>query len=85
MPKRKRSKGKSAVRSKKGFFEKYLTLDWKEAYLILILWFLFIVLHNLINAIFRIQEEVLVVFYKWIIPVFFLIALLYTISKRKKV
>ena len=68
--------------AKKGFFEKYLTLDWKEIYLILILWFLLILLHNLINIIFYMNEVVLIFIAMVILPVFFLIAFFYTVTKH---
>lgn len=67
--------------AKKSFFEKYLTLDWKEIYLFLILWFLLILLHNLINILFYMNEIVLIFIAMIVVPIFFLIAFFYTVAK----
>lgn len=70
------------VQKNKGFFNKYLLLDWKEAYLLIVAWFLFIALHNLVNSIFYTDERILFFIAKWIIPIFFFIALIYTIFNK---
>lgn len=82
MPKRKRVlKRKQSQRSS---FDRYLTLDWKEVYLLVILWFLFVVLHNLYNIIFKVKDVFLIFIAMKIIPVFFALALIYTFAKKLK-
>lgn len=69
---------------KRSKWDKYLFLDWKEFYLILIAWFLFIVLHNILAIIFRIDENVLPFIAFKIIPIFTAIAFVYTLGKVLK-
>ena len=59
MPKRKRAARKPNQSVERSKLDKYLTLDWKEFYLLLIAWFLFVVLHFMIGVIFKINEEIL--------------------------
>ena len=82
MPKRKRAARKPNQSVERSKLDKYLTLDWKEFYLLLIAWFLFVVLHFMIGVIFKINEEILPFLYNFIIPLFFLIALIYTVIKK---
>ena len=67
---------------KRSFIDKYFTLDWKEVYLLIITWFLFLALHFLVNNIFKTNETVLFFIAKWVIPVFFFVALIYTIFMK---
>ncbi|MBI2045046.1 hypothetical protein HYT23_03235 [Candidatus Pacearchaeota archaeon] len=78
-----RKRGRNPEKSKKRGFERYLTLDWKEVYLIIVAWFLLLVLHNMYPAIFGRQDKVLFFIATIIIPVFFLIALAYTYFKNR--
>lgn len=75
---------RSESRKERTGLDKYLTLDWKEFYLLFISWFLFIALHFLITVIFGIPDNVLPVIYKFIIPLFVVIALIYTLLKRHR-
>ena len=70
--------------SKKSLHEKYLTLDWKEAYQLIIAWFLFLVIHNMYPSIFGREDKILFFIATIIIPAFFLIALVYTYFKKRK-
>jgi len=75
---------KRANSVKRSFIDKYFTLDWKEVYLLLIAWFLFIVLHNLVNIILKINEKALYFIAMKIVPLYFALALVYTFAKRFK-
>ena len=77
MPKTKNQKQKRGI-------EKYLTLDWKEVYLLIIAWFLMLVLHNMYPSIFGKQDKILFFVATIIIPAFFLTALAYTYFKKWK-
>jgi len=81
MKKKRRSQnlGKNQKRSK---LDQYFTLDWKEIYLLVIAWFLFLVLHNLVNNIFGINEKILLVIAIKVVPLFFALALVYTFAKK---
>jgi len=68
----------------KSKFEKYLLIDWKEFYLLLILWVLFLVLHHMIENLFIIKEAFLYFIATRIIPLFFVITLIYTVTHHHK-
>ena len=82
MPKTKSQRKESSTK-KKSLHEKYLLLDWKEAYLLIIAWFLFLVLHNMYPSIFGREDKILFFIATAIIPAFFLIALVYTYFKKR--
>lgn len=81
-----KEKRKRAVKNPKNprrsKWDQYLTLDWKEFYLILITWILFLVLHVIANIILGFDEGLFLFFFKYIVPLFFLIALIYTLFKK---
>jgi len=74
---------KESKKVKKRGFERYLTLDWKEVYLLIVTWFLFLVLHNMYPSIFGKEDKILFIIATIIIPAFFLIALAYTYFKKR--
>lgn len=74
---------KESKKVKKRGFERYLTLDWKEVYLLIVAWFLFLVLHNMYPSIFGKEDTILFIIATAIIPAFFLIALVYTYFKKR--
>jgi len=84
MARKKRVRKKQSQSPKKSKWDQYLMLDWKEFYLILITWFLFVALHILIGIIIGRKENVLPVIIEWIIPIFLIISILYTMWKRKR-
>ncbi len=67
---------------KRSFFDKYFTLDWKEVYLLIIAWFLFLALHFLVNDIFKSNDQTLIFIAMKIVPVYFALALVYTFAKK---
>jgi len=71
--------------------EKYLLLNWKKILIIIIAWVLAVILHNLIYALFYDffnstggDEPVFFIIAVFIIPLYFIIAILYTISHKLK-
>ncbi|HLC78312.1 MAG TPA: hypothetical protein VJH92_04255 [Candidatus Nanoarchaeia archaeon] len=69
---------------KRSFIDKYFTLDWKEFYLLVIAWFLFLALHFIVNIVLRTNERVLYFIAMKIVPVYFSLALVYTFAKKLK-
>ena len=84
MPTKKSKNQSQKKESKKTLYEKYLILDWKEVYLLIVAWFLFLVLHNMYPSLFGKQDKFLFVIATVIIPAFFLTALTYTYFKKRK-
>ena len=84
MPTKKSKNQSQRKESKKTLYEKYLILDWKEVYLLIVAWFLFLVLHNMYPSLFGKQDKILFVIATVIIPAFFLTALTYTYFKKRK-
>ncbi len=84
MPTKKSKNQNQRKESKKTLYEKYLLLDWKEVYLLIVAWFLFLVLHNIYPSIFGKEDTILFFIATAIIPAFFLIALTYTYFKKRK-
>ncbi|MCW8966385.1 MAG: hypothetical protein OQK82_06845 [Candidatus Pacearchaeota archaeon] len=70
-------------------FDKYFLLNWKKLFWIIIISFISVILHNLIYAVFDIEEAVFFVLAVIIIPLYFIIVVIYTlikiIQKKKKI
>ena len=72
-------------------FNKYLLLTWKKFFWIILVWFLAVVLHNVIYGIFKTwfdahggDEFVFFIIAMIIIPIYFIVMFIYTIVKKIK-
>ena len=63
---------------------KSFLLNWKKTFLMMALWFVFVILHNLIYAVFKAEEAFFFILAIFVLPLYFIIALIYTIIKRFK-
>lgn len=80
MAKRKlKSKKKSKRKSKKK--ENFFQLTWKKMYILVVGGFISILLHNLWYAIFGWEEAVFFIIVVILIPLYFIIAAIYSLAK----
>jgi hypothetical protein len=70
------------VKKEKNKFEKYFTLTWKRFFVIISVWIVCVLLHNLFYAIFGFEEAVFFIISVFIIPVYFFAAFVYTIVRK---
>ena len=68
----------------KSKFDKFFLLSWKKVFVLIILGFLFIILHNLFYAVFNFEEAVFFVLVIFVVPFYFLCCVVYTIFKKIK-
>jgi len=68
----------------KNKFDKYLLLNWKRFGLIILAWFVSVILHNFIGAIFNFEEGIFFIIAIFVIPIYFIIALCYSLVKFVK-
>ena len=59
-------------------------LSWKKLWLIIIIGFVSIMLHNLWYAVFKFEEAFFFIIVVFIIPIYFLISLIYSLIKKRK-
>ena len=71
--------------------DKWLLLTWKKAWIIVVGWFLAIVLHNLVYAIFKNyfdshggDEPVFFILAAIVMPLYFIVCFIYTLIKKIK-
>ncbi|MEN7981834.1 MAG: hypothetical protein ABFQ65_00100 [Nanoarchaeota archaeon] len=59
---------------RKNKLDKYLLLNWKRILVLIALWFVVVILHNFIGAIFGFEEALFFIIAVIIIPIYFIIA-----------
>lgn len=65
--------------STKNKFDKWFLLSWRKLWIIVVAGFVSIMLHNLIYALFNLEEAFFFIIVVFIIPIYFLISLFYTL------
>ncbi|MBU2104204.1 MAG: hypothetical protein KKF67_00295 [Nanoarchaeota archaeon] len=73
------SAGRKRQKSK---FGKYLTLTWMKFFILIIVWVVCILLHNLFYAIFRYEEPVFFIIAVILIPLYFFVSFVYTLVQK---
>ena len=68
----------------KDFLKKYFLLTWKKGLLIIVLWIISVIIHNFISGLFNIEESVFFIIAIFIIPLYFIVCLIYSIFKWLK-
>ena len=78
-------------KKKQNKLDKWFLLTWKKAWIIIVSWFLAIVLHNLVYALFKTyfearggDEPVFFILATIVIPLYFIVCFIYTLIKRIK-
>ena len=69
------------MRKRKNKFDKWFFLNWRKLLIIIGMWFLAVILHNLISAIFGIEEALFFIIAVFVIPVYFIALIIYTLVK----
>ena len=64
--------------------DKYFLLSWKNVWIIVVGGFVSILLHNLFYAIFGVEEAVFFIIVVFVIPIYVLIAMVYSLVKKFK-
>ena len=64
--------------------KKLLQLSWRRVGLIILGWFAAVILHNAIYGIFGVEEAVFFIVAVFILPIYFIIALIYTVFQKFK-
>jgi len=67
-------------------YKSFFLLSWKKLWILVVSGFASIVLHNLISGLMKVEEAFFFIIVVFIIPVYFLIAVLFTVINflRKK-
>jgi len=65
-------------------FDKWFLLSWRKLWIIVVGGFVGILLHNLISALFGVEEAVFFIIVVFLIPTYTLICLIYTLIKLIK-
>ncbi len=65
-------------------FQKYFLLSWRKILIILIVWVTCFLVHNLIYALFGVEEAVFFSIAVIIIPLYLLISIVYTLFSKLK-
>ncbi|MBR9704556.1 hypothetical protein GOV12_04035 [Candidatus Pacearchaeota archaeon] len=68
---------------------KYFLLTPRKGWIIVVLGFIGIILHNVISGLLGIEEAVFFIFVIFVLPIYFIVSLIYSIvywmSKKKKI
>ncbi len=72
------------MKKKNKQLDKWFLLTWRKAWIIVVGWFLAIMLHNVFYAIFGFEEFVFLIITILIIPLYFIICVVYSLVKKVK-
>ena len=64
---------------KKIKYKNFFLLSWKKLWILVVFGFASIILHNLISGLMKVEEAFFLIIVVFIIPVYFLIAVLFTV------
>ncbi len=62
-------------------FDKYFLLSWRKLWILVVGGFISILLHNFIGAIFGFEEVLFFIIVVFLIPLYFIIALVYSLVR----
>jgi hypothetical protein len=65
-------------------FDKWFLLTWKKLWIIIVFSFIFILFHNAFYAIFNVEEAFFLILVIFVIPVYFMACVVYSLIKKKK-
>lgn len=66
----------------KNKFSNFFLLSWKKIWIIVIIGFISIILHNLIYALFNFEEILFLVIIIFVLPLYLIISIIYTFIKK---
>jgi len=62
-------------------FNKYFLLSWRKLWIIVVGWFVAVMLHNLVCALFGFEEAVFFIIAIFVIPSYIILVLIYSLVK----
>ncbi|MBU4116782.1 MAG: hypothetical protein KKG94_03465 [Nanoarchaeota archaeon] len=65
-------------------FDKWFLLSWRKLWIVVVTGFVSIILHNLIFALFNVEEAFFFIIVVFLLPLYFIIMILYTIINKIK-
>lgn len=71
-------------RKQKNKFDKYFKLSWRKVWIVVVGGFVAILLHNLFYALFGFEELVFFIIVIFLIPIYVIIAVVYSLVKKFK-
>ena len=66
-------------RKKQNKFDKYFLLSWRKAWIIVVGWFVAVMLHNFISALFNFEDALFFIIAIFLIPIYVVLAIVYSI------
>jgi len=71
-------------KKRKNKLDKYFLLSWRKTWIIVVGGFISILLHNFISAILGFEEAVFFILVIFVLPIYVLIAIVYSLIKKFK-
>ena len=75
---------KKSLKKAKNKLDKWFLLSWRKLWMVIIAGFVSIILHNLIYALFNVEEAFFFIIVIFLLPLYFIIMILYTIINKIK-
>lgn len=75
------AKQKSKKKRKQPFW-KYFLLTWKQFYILILIWFASVILHNLISSLIGKEEPVFFIISIIIIPLYLILGIVFTLTHK---
>ena len=74
------------MKNQESKFNKYFLLSWRKVWMVVVGWFVAVMLHNLVYALFGFEEALFFIIAVIAIPIYVLFVLIYNVVKlvRKK-
>ena len=69
------------MKKQKNKFDRYFLLSWRKIWIIVVGGFVSILLHNLFYAIFGLEEAIFFILVIFVLPIYVLIVLIYSLVK----
>ncbi len=83
--KQKRNKNEERRIREENFADRLFLLHLKKSLYVIIIWAVFIIVHNLISKFNGIDEDFFSTFSVYVIPVYLLVSIVYTLVKHKRI
>ncbi len=62
----------------------FFLLSWRKLWMVIIVGFISIILHNAFYAVFGVEEFVFFIIVVFLVPIYFIISIIYTLIKKSK-
>lgn len=72
------------LKKTKNKFDKWFLLSWRKLWIIVVAGFVSIIMHNLIYALFNLEEAFFFIIVIFILPIYLIIVILYSIINKLK-